>query len=401
MGYLVLLDEDFLSSERCSERLLARAKLDFMFSSAGVGGYFKNEKCTELDSELGDIHGALVDLEAKAVRYLEAQILPHAKALVNATSLSSELDCLMSLAVVSRENRWACPKFDPGARGVDIREGRHALLELLKPGFIPNSVCASAGHVYIITGPNCSGKSVLCKQVALIVVLAQVGSFVPASSCKLSVFDSILTRIESMESVSVAQSSFAIDSSQVASMFRYSTSQTLLVLDEWGKGTNETDGMALFAATVLGLLDRPVELAPVCIATTHFTELLGSTALPLSKENLEVLSMETVVKGCDDRDQNALFCHEPVYLHKLIPGLFAGESRAIHSAAAAGVPRNVLRRALEVRGAVQTESPLTALAVIESDSRMSRIIAAVKKFLSLNLDDIGASTFKTLEALPL
>lgn len=176
---------------------------------------FFHDKCYILDDELGDIAGALKDLEAKAVRYLETKVLPAAQAFHLATQVAAELDCLVALATVANESDWVKPVFDDSSHELIIVNGRHALQELvLDNAFIPNSFSCRGGGVHLITGPNGSGKSVFCKQVALIVILAHIGSAVPADFCTLGIIDAIYTRLASNESISLNQSSFFIDASQ-------------------------------------------------------------------------------------------------------------------------------------------------------------------------------------------
>jgi DNA mismatch repair protein MSH5 len=396
VGYLILLDHHFLATPAASDGMLSAGGLEFMFSSPEHGGYFKNERCCVLDAEVGDIHGALIDLEAKAVRYLETKVLPSASAIYQASGVAAELDCLAAFAAAANEYNWVRPVFDPHGHGLHIEHGRHALQELIIPSFIPNSMAARGGDVHVVTGPNCSGKSVFCKQVALIAILAHVGSCVPAQSCRLGIIDTIYTRIASHESVSLNQSSFFIDASQVAGMLRGADERSLVLLDEWGKGTNETDGMALFAATLSELLRRPADRAPICLAATHFTELLADPFLPMSSTRLGVFSMDVLVEAAghganrlDDRT---------VYLYRVVPGSLRGESRAIHCAQTAGVPREVLMRSIEVRSAVQRNAPLEAA---PESTRLARITAAVRAFLEA---DLGSDTFDVrdfLSTLPL
>jgi DNA mismatch repair protein MSH5 len=415
VGYLVLLDHDFLSGEEASDEALASGGLEFMFSSPEHGGYFKNEQCYCLDVELGDVHGALTDLEAKAVRYLETKVLPAASAFYEASCAAAELDCLVALAEAANEHNWVRPEFDGDSdyHGLVINQGRHALQELIIPSYIPNDLNAKGGNVHVITGPNCSGKSVFCKQVALIVVLAHIGSCVPAQSCKTGIIDVIFTRIASNESVSLNQSSFFIDASQVASMLQSANQSSLVLLDEWGKGTNETDGMALFAATLTELLRRPAGKAPICLAATHFTELLTNAFLPMESARLGIFSMDVLVENEDEvgdeiknrerRDRIGQLDDKTVYLYRIVAGSTCGESRALHSAQAAGVPRDVLVRSIEVRSAVQAGGslPPAAIELNGRPARIPQIIASVRSFLETDLSDPEFDVRGYLSSLPL
>lgn len=407
VGYLVVLDHEYLSTDEASDEALLAGGLEFMFSSPKIGSYYKNEKCYLLDAEMGDIHGALTDLEAKAVRYLETKVLPAAGAFYSASCAAAELDCLVAMAEAANEHCWVRPHFDndPNYHGLEIDQGRHAIQELFLPSFIPNDLRARGGDVHVITGPNCSGKSVYCKQVALIVILAHVGSCVPASACRLGVTDAIFTRIASNESISLNQSSFFIDASQVAGMLRGASSSSLVLLDEWGKGTNETDGMALFAATLTDLLRRPAEQSPLCLAATHFTELLQDPFLPMKNARLGIFSMEILVES--DRPNGSLIIDQldskTVYLYKVVAGSICGESRALHCAQVAGVPRDVLVRSIEVRSAIQANKDLPPEPVELNDqpARLPQLTASVRRFLETDVFHPDFDVRGFLASLPL
>lgn len=418
VGYLVLLDHDFLATKEASDEALASGGLEFMFSSPEHGGYFKNNQCYLLDAEMGDIHGALTDLEAKAVRYLESKVLPAAPAFHDASCAAAELDCLVAMAEVANEHNWVRPEFDanPDYHGLVIEQGRHAIQELILPSFIPNDLNTKGGDVHVITGPNCSGKSVFCKQIALIVILAHVGSCVPAKSCRLGITEAIFTRIASNETVSLNQSSFFIDASQVAGMLQGADQRSLVLLDEWGKGTNETDGMALFAATLTELLRRPAEQAPLCLAATHFTELLKDPFLPMANTRLGIFSMDILVESeIKEPNGDRTISKRPrshhigqlddktVYMYKVIAGSICGESRALHCAQLAGVPRDILVRTIEVRSAIQSQDvlrpPTTELN--GRPARLPQIVAAVRTFLETDLSDPKFDARGFLSSLPL
>jgi DNA mismatch repair protein MSH5 len=394
VGYLVVLDNDFLSSPLGSEENLALAGLELSFRSPPYESFFKSSTCEELDRNLGDIHGALVDLEAKAVRYLEGKILPVSSSLYAVCRLAAEIDCLLALATVAKEHNWSCPVVVDIANGIHIEQGRHALQDVIIPSFIPNDTIARPGSVHVITGPNSSGKSVYCKQVAIIVVLAQIGSCVPAKACRLGIVDAIYTRISSLESISLSQSSFFIDASQVAGMLRNATAKSLVILDEWGKGTVEAEGMALFAATLNELLGRQREEAPFCFAATHFTDILSEQYLPMSNDRLCTFSMEYTVERSEFKERLAdlkanshdrLLNEQTVYLYQLIPGSICAESRAIQCALTAGVPRTILSRSAEVGNAVRNQAMIPVTDI--DGGRIQLILKSVRKFINWDPED--------------
>ena len=214
----------------------------------------------DLDDTIGDIHGLIVDKEIEIMHELVSFALTHAIKLVELTSIFSELDCLLSLAEAAKRLNYVRPTLTEENK-LDIREGRyasnffmhvsilslfsmarHPLQELVVDTFIPNDtligqVKPAKPQVIFLTGPNYSGKSVYLKHIALITFLAHIGSFVPAQEATIGLTDKIFTRIQSQESVSKLQSTFMIDLQQVSFALRNATRNSLVLIDEFGKGT--------------------------------------------------------------------------------------------------------------------------------------------------------------------
>ncbi len=160
IGYLVVLENRDV--ERLGLVRLKEAGFEYMFSSPSQGTYFKNQQCQALDEDLGDIHGAIVDLESKAIRYLETKIFPLARAAYDASLVVSELDCLQAMAATADEYQWNRPVVDANAEGVKIENGRHVLLELNSPSFVSNSTHLRCGDVHVITGYVNSKQCAFC-----------------------------------------------------------------------------------------------------------------------------------------------------------------------------------------------------------------------------------------------
>uniref|UniRef100_A0A3Q3EPH6 MutS homolog 5 n=1 Tax=Labrus bergylta TaxID=56723 RepID=A0A3Q3EPH6_9LABR len=234
--------------------------LDFMFLSEDRLHY-RSQRTKELDDLLGDLH-------------CDIRVL----------GLIAELDCLMALSSASQEYGYSSPK--------------HPLLELCSPVFVANSFLSSDSEdrVKIITGPNSSGKSIYLKQVGLIVFMALIGSDIPAKESEIGLVDGIFTRMQSRESVSVGLSTFMIDLNQMAQALNSSTGNSLVLIDEFGKGTNTVDGLSLLAASVSYWLRKaPVDVPHVLLAT-NFHSLLQLGLLP-SSCLLSLLTLETAVDG--------------------------------------------------------------------------------------------------------
>uniref|UniRef100_G3P3K3 MutS protein homolog 5 n=1 Tax=Gasterosteus aculeatus aculeatus TaxID=481459 RepID=G3P3K3_GASAC len=264
-----------------------------------------------------------------------------------------------------------------------LQFSRHPLLELCSPVFVANSFHSSEsqGRVKIITGPNSSGKSIYLKQVGLIVFMALIGSDVPAKEAEIGLVDGMFTRMQSRESVSVGLSTFMIDLNQMATALNSSTGNSLVLIDEFGKGTNTVDGLSLLAASISHWLRNPPEDVPHVLLATNFHSLLQLGLLP-SSGLLCLLTLETAVDG-----------DELVFLHQLKEGI-CQSSYAANIAALAGLPTSLVHRGVEVNTQTHTPTPIQI--------RRSRCRSLVEAFLSLDLDDneLNLQNFMTEELLP-
>ncbi|XP_029694058.1 mutS protein homolog 5 isoform X5 [Takifugu rubripes] len=220
--------------------------LDFMFLSEDRLHY-RSQRTKELDSLLGDLHCDIRDMETAVMTQLQNSILGRSASLYKVLDLIAELDCLMAMSSASQEYGYTSPKLTNHKR-ITVMEARHPLLELCSPVFVPNSFRSldSQGRVKVITGPNSSGKSIYLKQVGLIVFMALIGSDVPAKEAEVGLVDGIYTRMQSRESVSVGLSTFMIDLNQMAQALNSSTGNSLVLIDEFGKGTNTVLRYAFF-----------------------------------------------------------------------------------------------------------------------------------------------------------
>lgn len=230
---------------------------------------------------------------------------------------------------------------------IQIENGRHPLQELTVPSFIPNhcrlygeqelGMDPAPGRCMIVTGPNSSGKSVYMKQVALIVYLAHVGSFVPADMAQIGITDQILTRITTRESTNGQASAFAIDLKQVLYALTHMTPRSLLIIDEFGKGTNPDDGAGLLGSLLEHLRSMGNSM-PRCLLATHLCELFDTTCL-FSARGFHLSYMDVI-----RRSQVEETAHSIVYLFKLCDG-YSADSLGAYCAALNGVPSQVVNRA--------------------------------------------------------
>jgi len=241
------------------------------------------------------------------------------------------------------------------------------------------------GQVKLITGPNSSGKSVYLKQVGLIVFLAHIGSFIPADSATIGVVDRIFSRISSRETVSLAQSTFLIDVNQIATMIKHTTERSLLLIDEFGKGTDSSNGIALLSSFIQNLLLKK-EKCPKTFITTHYSEIIEQNLIDKSDTNLELLTTEVLVQ---DVEEESL-----VFLYKLIKG-WQPFSYASHCARIAGIPEELIYRSEEVRRSLNAGEPITKIDSIMSECNRKNILRIAKAFLNFDGDNDNALKFVT------
>ncbi|XP_022366466.1 mutS protein homolog 5 isoform X3 [Enhydra lutris kenyoni] len=334
--------------------------LDFMFLSEEKLHY-RSARTKELDALLGDLHCDIRDQETLLMYQLQCQVLARAAVLTRVLDLASRLDVLLALASAARDYGYSRPRYSPQLLGVRIQNGRHPLMELCARTFVPNSAeCGGdKGRVKVITGPNSSGKSIYLKQVGLITFMALVGSFVPAEEAEIGAVDAIFTRIHSCESISLGLSTFMIDlNQQVAKAVNNATKQSLVLIDEFGKGTNTVDGLALLAA----VLRHWLALGPACphiFVATNFLSLVQLQLLPQGPL-LQYLTMET----CEDGDELVFF--------------------------------------YQVSDLIRSGKPIKPVKELLKEKQMENCQTLVDKFLKLDLEDpsLDLDLFMSQEVLP-
>jgi DNA mismatch repair protein MutS len=273
------------------------------------------------------------DLEYDLFVDLRRQIAAESDRLLAAARVLAELDAIAALAEVAARYGYVRPHVDE-EDVIDIHEGRHPVVERMMPcdePFVPNDTRLSAGErLLIITGPNMAGKSVLVRQVALIVLMAQMGSFVPAASARVGLADRIFARVGATDDIAQGRSTFLVEMSETAHILAHATQRSLVILDEVGRGTSTYDGMSLAWAVATDLHDRA---GARTLFATHYHEL---TDLPkhlsgARNHNLAVIEQDG----------------EVIFLRRLVPG-GADKSYGLHVARLAGVPEDVVAQAEEV-----------------------------------------------------
>ncbi|BBN02988.1 DNA mismatch repair protein MSH5 [Marchantia polymorpha subsp. ruderalis] len=254
-------------------------ELAFVAETAeGKECFYRTHRTLELDKVLGDLYHKILDMERAILRNLAANIEEYTQTLESAAKVAAEIDCVTALAIAARDYGYVRPDLREDDVLI-IENGRHVLQEMTANRYVPNDThITKEGRINIVTGPNYSGKSIYAKQVALITFLAHIGSFVPADKAIIGIQDRIFTRVASKETVGISQSSFMIDLNQISVMLRHSTSRSLCLIDEFGKGTLTSDGIGLLCATLLEFASR--KSPPKVLACTHFSEIFDENNLP-------------------------------------------------------------------------------------------------------------------------
>lgn len=257
--------------------------------------YYKDQYTSTMDDVIGDVYQLIIDLEIEVTYLLQTRVLENSELLLKAGVLFAQLDCYMSLASLSSLNGYIKPEMVE-SNVIEVKNGRHPLFEHLAPCFIANSSKIEDCQISIITGANGSGKSLYLSQIGMIVYLSHIGCFVPAEYAKIGITDKILSKIATLESLEKCESSFSIDLQKMSKCLKLATRRSLLLIDEFGKGTDVIGGPALLGAIIeeLSSLDE----APKTIITTHFHELLKNEILQRSEKvvhnHMEVVFQDSV-----------------------------------------------------------------------------------------------------------
>ena len=330
-----------------------------------------------ISQELKELEHAILSAEDKvtALEYqlfceLKEQVCAQVARVQKTAAAVAQVDVLNSFAAVAAANNYCMPLVD-GSNTLNIQEGRHPVVEkvLKNTLFVPNDTHMDCGDdlCAIITGPNMAGKSTYMRQVALIVLMAQMGSFVPAKSAHIGIVDRVFTRIGASDDLSAGQSTFMVEMTEVAALLKNATKKSLLILDEIGRGTSTYDGMAI-ARAVLEYCADPRRLGAKTLFATHYHEL---TALEGQIPGVKNYNIAAKKKGSD-----------VIFLRKIVRG-GADQSYGVEVAKLAGVPDRVIKRAREILEELESGGMQNA------ECRMQNAPAADDQ---ISLMDIGSQT---------
>ncbi|KAI9322167.1 DNA mismatch repair protein MutS [Dichotomocladium elegans] len=397
--------------------------------------YFKNDRTKELDDSLGDVHEMIVDREIELLHDLTERLSEYFPPLLDMADACAELDCLLALAHVARLHNYVQPELTLDNR-VEITQGRHPLHELTVDVFIPNDTILVGGlglrpseqtegsrmtvsadgerddedtiraSVALLTGANFSGKSVYVRQVALIVYMAHIGSFVPASRAIIGLTDKMFTCVQAAETVSKPMSAFALDIEQLSQAIHHATERSLVVIDEFGSGTDIMDGAALLCATIEYLLAKEAK-CPKVLAITHFHDLLAQKLISSDDPRISLLTMEILsqahrvgmpncTKSSSSSSSSSTQVDEVVFLYRVAPGTQATNSYGAWCASIAGVPPAIVRRALQLSHLIDNNLPIKPEYSHAEQTLLDNIESAVQTFLGTS---IAAENIKSLREL--
>ena len=304
------------------------------------------EELKNLENQILGAEDKVVNLEYEAFTKIREEIAKNVKRLQTTSNVVSTLDVLASFATVAEDMNYCMPQVDNSGI-IDIKGGRHPVIEkMLGTGaFVENDTILDKGEnrLSIITGPNMAGKSTYMRQVALITLMAQVGAFVPATEAHIGVVDKIFTRVGASDDLSMGQSTFMVEMMEVATILKEATQNSLVILDEIGRGTSTYDGLSIAWAVAEYIADKEKCGAKTLFAT-HYHEL---TELEEKLEGVKNYNIAVKEKGEDI-----------IFLRKIVRG-GTDESYGIHVARLAGVPKVVTQKADEILRGLERKNILT------------------------------------------
>jgi DNA mismatch repair protein MutS len=316
------------------------------------GERFFTPELKEYESLILNARDRIAEMEGDLYRRVCRQVASASQRILALAAALAKIDVFASLAEVAVRHNYIRPALNEGSE-IEIMQGRHPVVErsLDAGSFIPNDISLSNddAQLIVLTGPNMSGKSTYLRQVALIVLMAQIGSFVPAEAARIGVVDRIFTRIGARDDLAAGQSTFMVEMVETANILNNATPRSLLILDEIGRGTSTYDGLSI-ARAVAEFIHNNASLGAKTVFATHYHEMTALAGFLPRVKNFNVAVIEEAGKV--------------IFLHKIVPG-GVDRSYGIHVAQLAGLPKSVLHRAREVldelesngRGAVKSKKP--------------------------------------------
>lgn len=348
------------------------SKLQFLIK-VGDSAYYRTPRTDQLNSMFGDIQSDITDRQMRIISQLKEFIWRRRHVFIGIVRCCAKLDALLAMSQTALEFNYVRPTMTIEDK-IEIVEGRHPLIELMFKTFVANDF-RSGGEftkTKLISGPNACGKSVYLKQICLIVYMAHIGSFVPAMSATIPIVDRLFTRIQSPESVSMRLSTFLLDLKQMSTAIKYSSKRSLVVIDEFGKGTQPTDGLALMTASINHLMTREGG-SPHLVVSSHFKSL---PSLLTHRESVECLTFELMRSG-----------NRIDYLYHLIDG-HSEDSIASYVARITQIPEHIITKGTDICESIAKNNIIECFDIRESDARYNRFEEMVQQFLKLDISSL-------------
>lgn len=355
------------------------------FSLGDIDGYERKQTLVNseryITKELKEFEETILTAKDKIERIeynlfleIKSDVMTYIPSLQFLANILANIDCYLSLAEVASLYNYVIPEFTD--KEIRIVNGRHPVLEdILKEKYVSNDVYINDYDLLLITGPNMGGKSTYMRMVAIIVILAQIGSFVPATSCLIKIFDQIFTRIGASDDLASGESTFMVEMKEANYALTNATNNSLILFDEIGRGTSTYDGMAL-AQAIIEFIHQKVKA--VTLFSTHYHELTSLEGKLKRLKNIHVDASET-------KDG-------VVFLHKVIDGS-ASKSYGINVALLAGMPKTLIKRAKEILDNLETQNKIEAASPTLFDFNEEKeeevINPVIKKLQELNPDDLS------------
>ena len=341
---------------------------------------YVTEELKNLENQILGAEEKVINLEYKAFTEIREKIEHQIQRIQKTSAIVATLDVLVSFATIAEDMNYVKPEVDESGI-IDIKDGRHPVIEKMCSAgeFVPNDTYLDKNdnRLAIITGPNMAGKSTYMRQVALITLMAQIGSYVPASSAKIGVVDKIFTRVGASDDLSMGQSTFMVEMMEVATILKEATANSLVILDEIGRGTSTYDGLSIAWAVAEYIADK-TECGAKTLFATHYHEL---TELEEKVEGVKNYSIAVKEKGEDI-----------VFLRKIVNG-GTDESYGVHVARLAGVPTNVTKKANEILKGLERKNILNNK-VIEKENK--KVVAGQVDMFNFKLAEV-ASEFDKID----
>ena len=345
------------------------------------------EELKEMESTILGASDKLCALEYELFTELREKVSEASQRIQASATMAAEIDVYLSLADVAVKNRYACPEIDLST-DIDIKDGRHPVVERFVSDsyFVPNDTYlnTASDRLALITGPNMAGKSTYMRQVTLIAIMAQIGSFVPAKEARIGIVDKVFTRVGASDDLASGQSTFMLEMNEVAHILKNATKKSLIVYDEVGRGTTTYDGMSIARATAEYTLKK---IGAKTLFATHYHEMTS-----MEEEFQGVVNYNIAAKKRGD---------SIVFLRKILRG-GTDDSYGIEVAKLAGVPNEVIKRAREILSEIESEAPVVRVAKSEKSDgfdMMSMLRETDESRVADKIRGIDINTLTPIEAM--